>query len=66
MATHTSTILGIECNTCKEFIFSIYRHDFVTCNCGNTSVDGGQKRRDMRILWRDGGNPPVPETRFRT
>lgn len=26
---------------CKDVIESKYRHDFVTCSCGNISVDGG-------------------------
>lgn len=26
---------------CAEVIESKYRHDFVTCSCGQSSVDGG-------------------------
>jgi hypothetical protein len=29
------------CKGCGEEIVSVYRHDFVTCPCGNVSVDGG-------------------------
>lgn len=32
----------IVCNNCGDSIFSMHRHDFVTCNCGQCSVDGGQ------------------------
>lgn len=30
-----------KCNTCGEELSSEYRHDFVSCSCGNLSVDGG-------------------------
>ena len=33
---------AVKCNKCDDFIFSAHRHDFVTCKCGNISVDGGQ------------------------
>lgn len=33
---------AVICNKCDEFIVSKHRHDFVTCKCGNVSVDGGQ------------------------
>jgi len=29
------------CHKCNYFIRSRNRHDFVTCSCGNISVDGG-------------------------
>jgi len=32
----------IQCKSCKDIIESTYRHDFVTCSCGNVSVDGGK------------------------
>ena len=31
-----------KCLICNEAIESNYRHDFVTCKCGNLSVDGGK------------------------
>ena len=31
-----------KCKDCGEEIFSIYRHDYQTCLCGNISVDGGR------------------------
>jgi|GEM_PF-939951 len=33
---------AVICNKCNDFIFSMNRHDFVKCNCGNIAVDGGQ------------------------
>lgn len=30
------------CLSCKESIWSGHRHDYVTCKCGELSVDGGQ------------------------
>jgi len=29
------------CNQCKEEVVSRYQHDYVSCSCGATSVDGG-------------------------
>lgn len=30
-----------KCLTCDSVITSEFRHDYVTCSCGNLSVDGG-------------------------
>jgi len=30
-----------KCVHCNTTIISRHRHDYVTCNCGNLSVDGG-------------------------
>lgn len=30
-----------KCLLCNDVITSSHRHDFVTCSCGNLSVDGG-------------------------
>lgn len=30
-----------KCLKCGDVIVSEHRHDFVTCSCGNVSVDGG-------------------------
>lgn len=30
-----------QCNYCEQVIESKHRHDFRTCKCGRTSVDGG-------------------------
>lgn len=66
MSTHTSPMLGVECRACGEFIFSIGRHDYTTCDCGKPSVDGGQSASGgQRVLWRDGITDP-PEFERRT
>ena len=31
-----------KCLDCDTEIESVHRHDFVTCPCGNLSVDGGR------------------------
>lgn len=31
----------VKCLKCEEVIRSKHVHDFVTCSCGNISVDGG-------------------------
>ena len=33
---------AVKCLKCGDIIESVYRHDFVTCSCGNVSVDGGK------------------------
>lgn len=30
-----------QCLICYDTIESVHRHDYVTCSCGNLSVDGG-------------------------
>ena len=32
---------AIQCQNCKDIIFSRARHDFRSCNCGKVSIDGG-------------------------
>jgi hypothetical protein len=32
---------AIKCTECGEVIVSVHRHDYVTCKCGKTFVDGG-------------------------
>lgn len=34
---------AVICNKCGDSIYSAHRHDYVTCKCGNISVDGGQE-----------------------
>lgn len=41
-----------KCNNCLDVIESIHRHDYVTCSCGNLSVDGGLAY--LRYSFRDG------------
>lgn len=31
----------IRCKKCRDVVYSLYRHDFVTCKCGAVSLDGG-------------------------
>ena len=31
-----------RCLKCDDVVESMYRHDFVTCKCGEVSVDGGK------------------------
>ena len=31
----------MQCKICGDIIESKHRHDFVTCKCGNLSIDGG-------------------------
>ena len=43
MNKSAQTIKNIaKCLLCGDIIESKYTHDFVTCKCGNLSVDGGQ------------------------
>ncbi len=47
-----------RCLSCGDVIRSMHGHDFVTCSCGNLSVDGGlgySKRsfRDGRESWEE-------------
>lgn len=39
-----------KCLMCGDIIESKHRHDYVTCSCGNLSVDGGTDylRRNFR------------------
>ena len=41
-----------RCKNCGDVIESTYTHDFVTCSCGNLSVDGGHDY--LRRCFRDG------------
>jgi len=34
---------AVTCLSCGDYIFSMHRHDFVTCTCRSISVDGGQE-----------------------
>lgn len=43
----------IQCLNCKDVIISHHRHDYVTCTCGNVSLDGGLSYR--RLICNDDG-----------
>jgi hypothetical protein len=32
---------GLQCPGCQDELFSNSRHDFVSCKCGATFIDGG-------------------------
>ena len=34
-------IIANECPNCHDILYSRANHDFRTCGCGDTSVDGG-------------------------
>jgi len=36
-------ITAIQCPGCKDIIISRARHDYNTCSCGETAIDGGQQ-----------------------
>ncbi len=47
---------SVRCKKCGDEIESKHRHDFVTCSCGNVSVDGGHayyRRAFMSDEWED-------------
>lgn len=33
---------SVQCLKCADIIESTYTHNYVTCSCGNVSVDGGK------------------------
>lgn len=33
---------AVQCKKCGDIIESKHTHDYVTCKCGNVSVDGGK------------------------
>jgi hypothetical protein len=33
---------GVKCDQCDDVIYSRYRHDYVTCTCGEQFIDGGR------------------------
>ena len=35
-------VVAAKCELCGDVIFSCYRHDYQTCSCESTSIDGGQ------------------------
>jgi len=42
---------GLQCLKCEEIVVSLDRHDFRSCGCGATFIDGG------RAYMRYGGDP---------
>lgn len=57
-----------KCRLCNDIIESKHRHDYVTCSCGEISVDGGSEYMHCRandeknfILLDDEGNEIIPK-----
>lgn len=48
-------VTGIECPVCGDKIWSRHRHDFRSCECGYSNIDGG--RDYIRTVW--GCLPPL-------
>ena len=44
-------IIAKECPNCHNILYSRAEHDFRTCGCGDTSVDGGPGVE--RVLYKD-------------
>lgn len=48
---------AVKCLVCGDIIESKHRHDYVTCGCGNVSVDGGTDylKRSFKVdnTWED-------------
>jgi len=42
---------AIKCKTCEDRLYSLYRHDYRDCSCGESSIDGGA------VYTRIGGDP---------
>jgi len=42
-------VFGIICPNCMQFVYSRAGHDFITCDCGRCSVDGGQDGMCTRV-----------------
>lgn len=41
-----------KCKLCEEIIESKHSHDYVTCKCGEISIDGGPSTGDGGSCWR--------------
>lgn len=57
-----------KCKLCNDIIESFHRYDYVTCKCGEISVDGGQdsficiyKNKENFLRIDDEGNTIIPK-----
>ena len=50
----------IRCVKCQEILESLHRHDFRSCGCHATAIDGGNDY--LRVLWEEGFYPETIET----
>ena len=35
-------VVGVQCSKCKDIILSRAHHDYHTCSCKDTAIDGGR------------------------
>jgi hypothetical protein len=42
MSDNSVLISAVKCLKCNEIIVSLAHHDFRSCGCGTTAIDGGQ------------------------
>lgn len=45
-----------KCRLCNDLIESVHRHDYVTCGCGEISIDGGSGGGYIRCRANDPNN----------
>jgi len=45
-------VRAFKCQSCIQTIYSRAQYDFISCKCGDISIDGGQNHI-YRILWDD-------------
>lgn len=45
-----------KCKLCNDIIESVHRHDYVTCSCGEISIDGGSGGGYIRCRANDSNN----------
>lgn len=62
MKTKTTRVLTVGCSECGEEIYSRARHDYHTCHCCRTFVDGGFDY--LRYGWDPHAKPPKVRTRY--
>ena len=41
--------MRVRCRNCGDEIQSLHRHDYVTCSCGDISIDGGDDYCKMQV-----------------
>jgi hypothetical protein len=55
-------VTTVTCSSCAIEIYSRTRHDYRTCYCGNTMIDGGFDY--LRYGFPPGKNKPLVRTRY--
>ncbi len=51
-----------RCLRCRQVVESTHRREFMTCGCGNLSVDGGRGHTQPRRVYGDFGYEEMLET----